>query len=67
MTDDTRARLIDEYGELQSKTTKLIRFVASEKYEGLSTVDKSDLSDQLYHMEGYLQVLFRRTARHTGE
>ena len=67
MDTQTFQRLEDEYDQLSKRLVKLIKFKATDTFDQLPPDDKRDLEDQQYHMESYLQVLFRRIARHTSE
>lgn len=60
---DFRSRLFDEYGELQRKIDRLKEFIAGDTYDTLPAIDRTDLKEQLKHMEAYCSVLSRRVSR----
>jgi hypothetical protein len=64
--DNFRTRLFAEYGELQERIQKLTDFIISDEYDILPHIDKTDLKEQIKHMESYCQVLSRRVARQCG-
>ena len=61
--DDIRAKLDHDYSVLKIKINKLKGFIKSETYNGLPAIDKSDLKEQLKHMQGYFKILYKRIAR----
>jgi len=54
----TRAQ--DELSDLQGRTTDLIKFKHSKKYEALSTIHQRFLRIQLLAMKNYADVLAQR-------
>lgn len=60
---DFRARLFAEYSELQQRIEKLKSFILGDQYDSLPEVDRTDLKEQLKHMESYESVLSRRVSR----
>ncbi len=60
---DFRSRLFDEDHELRSKIDKLKTFIIGDKYDDLPEIDRTDLKEQLKHMEAYASVLSRRVSR----
>lgn len=60
---DFRSRLFDEYEQLRDKIGKLKAFIIGDKYDGLPEIDRTDLKEQLKHMEAYESVLSRRVSR----
>jgi hypothetical protein len=60
---DYRARVFEEFSDLDRKIRKLKEFILSDEYENLPDVDRADLKEQLHHMKAYHQVLLRRTSR----
>ena len=60
---DYRARMFTEYSELRKKIENLKEFIVSEKYDKLPDYDRTDLKEQLKHMESYYKVLGRRVSR----
>ena len=60
---DFRARLFAEHSELAQRIEKLKAFIVSDKYDGLPGIDRTDLKEQLKHMEAYGGVLMRRVSR----
>lgn len=63
---DFRSRLFDEDHDLRSKIDKLKAFIIGDKYDGLPEIDRTDLKEQLKHMEAYAAVLSRRVSRQCG-
>lgn len=63
---DFRSRLFDEYSELQKKVEKLKEFIIGDTYDKLPEIDRTDLKEQLKHMEAYNAVLSRRVSRQCG-
>ena len=61
-----RARLHMEFSELQIKKDKLMDFIADDKFDTLTEIDRKDLLEQLKHMKGYESVLGRRVSRLCG-
>lgn len=60
---DFRGRLFEEHTQLSQRIDKLKEFIISEKYDALSEIDRSDLKEQLAHMERYFGVISRRVSR----
>jgi len=60
---DFKARLVDEYSELNNRVNLLSRFMLSEGYKNLNVLDQEDLLEQHNHMNAYLSVLVRRVSR----
>lgn len=60
-------RLMVETAEITSRFKKLDAYLMSPAFNQLSTIDRRDLRNQHYHMEGYRSVLERRLARHASE
>ena len=58
-----RARMFEEHSDLRIKIKKLKEFILSEKYDNIPDMDKSNLKEQLKHMEGYFRVLSCRVSR----
>lgn len=63
METNWRGRLFEEHSELNRKIKKLKSFILSEKYDSLPEVDRTDLKEQLSHMEKYHSVVLRRVSR----
>lgn len=63
---DFRSRLHTEFTDLTIKVDKLKDFIVSEQYDKLPEIDRSDLKEQLKHMQGYWSVLMRRVSRLCG-
>lgn len=63
---DYQTRLFEEFNDLRRKIEKLKAFIVGDAYDTLPDVDKRDLKEQLKHMEGYCEVLSRRTSRLCG-
>ena len=57
------SRLFVEKSKLGSNIEKLKAFIISDKFDGLPDIDRSDLKEQLEHMEKYHSVLSRRVSR----
>ena len=60
---DFRARMFAERNELHERIEKLKAFVIGDKYDELPEIDRTDLKEQLNHMEAYSTVLERRVSR----
>lgn len=60
---DFRERLFDEFGEVRQRLEKLKTFILTPAFDALPEVDRKDLREQLQHMQGYYDVLFRRSSR----
>ena len=60
---DFRVRLFDEYTQLTQRIERLKAFILSPQYDTLPEIDRTDLKEQLGHMEGYFKVLTRRVSR----
>ena len=60
---DYVTRLFEEHRDLSVKIEKLKSFIISDKYDALPEIDRTDLKDQLKHMEGYFKVLSCRVSR----
>lgn len=63
MMSDYAQRLFIEHSELKVKIDKLRAFIISDQYDLLPEVDRTDLKQQLKHMEGYFYVLSYRVSR----
>lgn len=63
MADTFRSRLFDEDMVLRDRIEKLKAFIIGEKYDSLPEIDRTDLKEQLKHMEAYASVLSRRVSR----
>lgn len=60
---DFRARLHEEYVQLQYRIEKLTIFIVSEKYDDLPEIERKALKSQLLHMQSYFDVLSGRVSR----
>jgi len=60
---DWKARLYDEFGQLQIKIDKLNEFISGPAYTALPDIDRQDLSTQRVHMKAYCKVLLCRIVR----
>ena len=60
---DFRARVFEEHSQLHQRIDKLKAFIVSDKYGELPDIDRTDLKEQLRHMEGYFDVLHKRVSR----
>lgn len=63
---DFVARLFKEHDELYQRIEKLKTFIVTEAFDKLPEVDRTDLKEQLRHMEGYFKVVSRRVSRQCG-
>lgn len=63
---DFRSRLFDEYDELRKRIESLKAFIIGDKYDGPPEIDRTDLKEQLKHMEAYEHVLSCRVSRQCG-
>lgn len=61
--NDFRARMIEEYTELQMRLEKLKEFIMTDKFDALPEIERKDLKVQLGHMQGYHDVLSHRVSR----
>lgn len=61
--NDFSARIFEEYSQLSQRIDKLKAFIISDRYDALPEIDRSDLKEQLGHMERYFAVLSRRASR----
>lgn len=59
--------MFTEYSELQRRVEKLKSFIGTQGFRDLPEIDRLDLSEQLQHMNGYLEVLSRRVSRQCGD
>jgi hypothetical protein len=64
---DFRARLFEEFNQLSQRIQKLRDFIISDKFDDLAEIDRKDLKEQLKHMQGYYDVLSRRSSRLCGD
>jgi hypothetical protein len=64
MDDATRGRLFEEHDQLSARRSKLEAFILTPEFDQLPQYDRSDLRDQLTHMNAYERVLERRVLRH---
>lgn len=60
---DWQQRVIDEERELAARLDKLTRFIETEAFNNLPSVEREDLVTQQKHMGYYQQVLRSRIAR----
>lgn len=61
--EDFKVRLQMEVTELYTKIEKLKIFMLSDRYNNLPEIDRKDLSEQLFHMSEYYEILLRRISR----
>lgn len=64
--DDFRSRLFTEFSELQQRIEKLKAFILGRYFDTLPEIDRTDMKEQLEHMELYCKVLNRRVSRQCG-
>lgn len=62
-----RARMFLEHGELSQRVNRLKEFIVSDQFDTLPEVERTDLKEQLRHMEQYHLVLSRRVGRQCNE
>lgn len=58
-----QACLIAEYDDLKQKIDKLETFMQSDTFKPLQEDERTDLSEQLTHMQNYLKILWKRLNR----
>ena len=58
--DTHKERLAIELGELNAKLEKLVAFIVSDKFKGLSSFEQSMLNIQQHHMQHYADALEKR-------
>lgn len=64
---DFRARLFEEFSELQGRLARLERFLISDTtFDALPVIERDDLREQYKHMKAYHDVLSRRVSRQCG-
>lgn len=61
--DTWKDRLFTEHDELSARRHKLEQFILTGEFEELPDNDRSDLREQLQHMQAYEGVLERRVLR----
>lgn len=61
--DDFRTRLLKENDDLTYRLEKLKTFIVSQSFDSLPEIERTDLKEQLRHMEQYANVLSRRVSR----
>ncbi len=55
-------RVIGEHAEVNDRAKKLAAFLATDTYAGLPYAERMLLQEQLFYMEKYEDVLFRRVS-----